>query len=66
MHMNFIDWMARISRKKKKKIYSNYWKPCYIYFSLLAHSPTDEFIHPTKFESINRKTSKTAKAYYTA
>jgi hypothetical protein len=24
------------------------------------------FIHPTKFESINRKTSKIAKAYYTA
>jgi hypothetical protein len=36
MYMNFIDWMARISRKKKKKTYSDYWKLLYIYFSLLA------------------------------
>jgi hypothetical protein len=36
MYMNFIDWMARTSRKKKKKTYSDYWKLLYICFSLLA------------------------------
>lgn len=40
---------------------------CSIIVSCKKHySPTDEFIHPTKFELINRKTSKTAKAYCTA
>jgi hypothetical protein len=30
MYMNFIDWMARTSRKKKKQTYSDYWKRlCY-------------------------------------
>ena len=36
MYMNFIDWMARTSRKKKKKTYSDYWKLLCICFSLLA------------------------------
>jgi hypothetical protein len=36
MYMNFIDWMARTSRKKKKKIYSDYWKLFCICFLLLA------------------------------
>jgi hypothetical protein len=36
MYMNFIDWMARTSREKKKQTYSTYWKRLYIYYSLLA------------------------------
>ena len=36
MYMNFINWMARTSRKKKKKTYSDYWKLLCICFSLLA------------------------------
>jgi hypothetical protein len=32
MYMNFIDWMARTSRKKKKKTYSDYWN-CFAYAS---------------------------------
>jgi hypothetical protein len=34
--MNFLDWMAKTSRKKKKRTYSNYWKCLCVYFSLLA------------------------------
>jgi hypothetical protein len=36
MYMNFIDWMARTSREKKKQTYSTYWKRLCIYYSLLA------------------------------
>jgi hypothetical protein len=35
MYMNFIDWMAKTSRKKKKT-YNDYWKLLCICFSLLA------------------------------
>jgi hypothetical protein len=36
MYMNFIDWIARTSRKKKKRTYNDYWKLLCIYFSLVA------------------------------
>ena len=42
MYMNFIDWVARISRKKKKKTYSDYWKLLCICFSLLARRQDDK------------------------
>jgi len=36
MYMNFIDWMDKTSRKKKKQTYDMYWRRVCIYFSLLA------------------------------
>ena len=41
MYMNFIDWMARTSRKKKKKTYSDYWK-LLLHMLLVAGSTPDD------------------------
>ena len=35
-YMNFFDWMARTSRKKKKRTYITYWEGLSVYYSLLA------------------------------
>src|SRR2546423_1739858 len=36
MYMNFLDWMARTSREKKKQTYDEYWRRLCQYFALLA------------------------------
>ena len=36
MYMNFIDWMYKTSKRKKKQTYDMYWRRVCLYFSLFA------------------------------
>lgn len=36
MYMNFLNWMYKTSRRKKKQTYDVYWRRVCLYFSLLA------------------------------
>jgi hypothetical protein len=36
MYMNFIDWIYKNSKRKKKQTYDMYWRRLYILFSLFA------------------------------
>jgi hypothetical protein len=36
MYMNFIDWMYKCSKRKKKQTYDMYWRRLCLYFSLFA------------------------------
>jgi hypothetical protein len=36
MYMNFIDWMYKYSKRKKKQTYDMYWRRLCLYFSLFA------------------------------
>ena len=36
MYINFIDWMYKTSKRKKKQTYDMYWRRVCLYFSLFA------------------------------
>jgi hypothetical protein len=55
MYLNFTNWMARTSRKKKKKTYNDYWKLLCICFSLLARCQmTDNIMGQIKRATADR------------